>query len=62
MTRELIIRHVPGYGYLPIVRDVDLETGRQQEIYRGDFRKSAILAAYAGERFMPQKEVSPCPA
>ena len=45
MTRELIIRHVPGYGYLPIVRDVDLETGRQQEIYRGDFRKSANLAA-----------------
>lgn len=59
MNRELIIRFVPGYGYLPIVREIDLVTGQiGAEIYRGDFRRSAVLAAYAGERYL--KEAVKC--
>ena len=39
MTLEMtdfIIRCVAGYGFLPIIRDVD-----NQEIYRGEFQDTA---------------------
>ncbi len=58
MIRELLIRHVPHYGFLPIVREFNTATGEVgQEIYRGEFKASVILAAYAAERHM---EGGPC--
>ncbi len=53
MNRELIVRFVPGYGYLPIVREYSLASGRPgRELYRGEFKASAIAAAYSAERHM----------
>ena len=58
MIRELVIRHVPHYGFMPIVREFNTATGEiGQEIYRGEFKASVILAAYAAERHM---EIEPC--
>jgi len=59
MIRELVIRHVPHYGFLPIVREFDTAIGEVgREIYRGEFKASVILAAYAAERHMEGGE--PC--
>ena len=58
MIRELIIRHIPHYGFLPIVREFDTATGEVgAEIYRGEFKASVVLAAYAGQKHM---EGEPC--
>ncbi len=51
MNHELIIRHVPGYGWLPIVRDYDITTGQAgKEHYRGDFYRTVEKAVKAGRR------------
>ncbi len=53
MSTELIVRFVPGRGYLPIVREYSLASGRPgRELYRGEFKASAIAAAYSAERHM----------
>ncbi len=58
---ELIIRQVPGYGFLPIVRDFDLTNGLViDEFYRGDFYRTAKEAAEAGIRHL--EEATQCRA
>lgn len=53
MTRELIIRAVPGHGFLPIVREYNLIDGKPgKEIYRGDFRATVLEATVAGQQFL----------
>ena len=53
MSREQIVRFVPGYGYLPIVREFSLATGKPgRELYRGEFRATALEAAIVSQPFM----------
>jgi hypothetical protein len=53
MSREMIVRFVPGYGYLPIVREFDPMAGTPgKELYRGEFRPTAIEAACVCQPFM----------
>jgi len=40
MKHDLIIRTVPGYGYLPIIVDYE----NDNELYRGEFQKTASQA------------------
>ena len=40
MTYDYIVRHVRGYGFLPIVRDWN----KEKEVYRGEYKDGMIEA------------------
>jgi len=47
---EIVIRHIDGYGWLPIVREYGLTSGRPgPDLYRGDFYKTPGEAFEAGQ-------------
>lgn len=43
-TYDFIIRQVNGYGFLPIVKDWNVDDGSSGELYRGEFQDTAIEA------------------
>ena len=43
MNHDLIIRHVSGYGYLPIIKDYETD----KELYRGEFKEHTLQALNA---------------
>lgn len=50
---EMVIRAVPNYGFLPIVRAYNPETGETgKEYYRGEFHATSVKAAHFGNRRM----------
>lgn len=55
MNSELIIRHVPNYGFLPIVRDYGTASSRPgKEYYRGEFYRTVEDAVRAGIRHLEE--------
>lgn len=54
---EMLIRAVPNYGFLPIVRAYNPDTGEAgKEYYRGEFHQTPVKAAFFGYRHMIGQE------
>ena len=59
MSRELVIRLVPGYGYLAIVREFNPVNGRSgREIYRGEFHPTVLEAATRAHPYMVMEVIA----
>lgn len=57
MARDIILREVPGYGWLPII--VNQETGNEE--YRGEFRDTTGIALEYAERALDEREILDAP-
>ena len=58
MIRELVIRHVPHYGFLPIVREFDTATGEVSEWPVYDREQMAPGATVRGPAIVAEDETS----
>jgi hypothetical protein len=49
---DIIVRIVPGFGYLPIIVGHDRETGKTEEYYRGEMKATTEAAFSAAATYL----------